>query len=33
MEAEIDLLVNVVGVVAGVYPLHLFPDVYSDVYI
>ncbi len=28
MEAEMVLLVYVVGVVAGVCPLHLFPDVY-----
>ncbi len=33
MEAEMVLLVYVVGVIAGVCPLHLFVDVYSSVYI
>ncbi len=33
MEAEMALLVYVVGAIAGVCPLHLFLDVCSDVYI
>ncbi len=31
MEAE--MVLHVVGIVAGFYPAHLFPNVYSDVYI